>query len=189
MNNICFFCGSNSGVDENFTKQTRNLIKYVKDNHFNIVYGGGKIGLMGVVAEEGMKHNINVTGIMPKFLIDKEIGNSEISNLIEVSDMSERIQVMLKMSEGFIVLPGGFGTFEEFFEILSWSQMGLHKKPIGLLNINGFFDPLENLLDGCIQSGFAPKENKKLFIIEKDPESLIKKMKDFRHTMPNKYVN
>ncbi|HDD4216964.1 TIGR00730 family Rossman fold protein [Staphylococcus haemolyticus] len=187
--NICFFCGSNSGLDNTFTEQTRKLIRYIKNNNYNIVYGGGKIGLMGVVAEEGMKQGVEVTGIMPKFLIDKEIGNDEISRLIEVRNMSERIQEMLRISEGFVVLPGGFGTYEEFFEILSWSQMGLHKKPIGLLNINGFFNPLEKLLEGCINSGFAPKENMNLFILEDDPEKLMKKMQNFHHTMPNKYVN
>lgn len=96
---------------------------------------------------------------------------------------------MLRISEGFIVLPGGFGTYEEFFEILSWSQMGLHKKPIGLLNINGFFNPLKKLLEGCISSGFAPKENINLFILEDDPEKLMEKIQNFHHTMPNKYVN
>ncbi|PKE06416.1 TIGR00730 family Rossman fold protein [Macrococcoides caseolyticum] len=189
MDKVCIFCGSNSGNNNLYQKAVLDLIEIIKKEKMEIIYGGGKVGLMGLVATEAIKSKVYITGIMPEFLIDREIAHNQIDKLIKVRDMSERINMMADLSNGFLILPGGFGTFEELFEVLSWSQMGLHEKPIGVLNINGFFNPIIDLINNTVNSGFAPEKNKELIIIDSSVENLLSKMKNFKHELPNKYMN
>lgn len=160
MEKICIFCGSNNGHNALYRKAVIDLIAEIKKEGMGIIYGGGKVGLMGLVASESIKSSVSITGVMPNFLVEREIAHDDIDELIKVKDMGERIKTMADLSNGFLILPGGFGTFEELFEILSWSQMGLHTKPIGVLNIAGFFNPLISLINNSIDSDLHRKKIK-----------------------------
>lgn len=186
---ICVFCGSNSGHSPLYTKAAKELGKYLGEHHYTLVYGGGKIGLMGALADAAIEYKAHTVGVMPTFLKEREIYHPRLDELEETSDMSERKEKMFDLADAFITLPGGFGTFEEFFEILSWSQMGLHDKPIALLNVNGFFDPLIKMLDEAVQEGFAPEKNRGLYLVSDNVEDLFKQMSSFSHQIVNKYLN
>lgn len=186
---IGVFCGSNHGRSPLYKKAAADLGTYLGQHHYTLVYGGGKIGLMGTLADAAIDAHAHTIGVMPTFLKEREIYHPRLDELEETSDMSERKEKMFDLSDAFITLPGGFGTFEEFFEILSWSQMGLHEKPIALLNINGFFDPLLEMLDRSIQEGFAPEKNRSLYLVSDDLEELFEKMTQFSHQVVNKYLN
>ncbi|WP_454054683.1 LOG family protein [Clostridium sp. Marseille-Q7071] len=188
MKKICVYSGSNLGSRPEYKESARLLGKILVENEIELVYGGSKIGLMGEVSSEVLKNNGKVIGVMPKALFSGEIVHRNLTKLIEVENMHQRKQTMSDLSDGFIALPGGLGTFEEFFEILSWAQLGIHKKPIGILNISNFFDPLLNMLEKTCNEGFMNKSNMKLILVSDNPKSLIDKMKAYTPpTMENKW--
>ena len=176
MKKVCVFCGSKSGSNPLYKKITEELGKILATNDITLVYGGGGIGLMGILADTVIKNNGNVIGVIPRFLSDKELGHKQINELILVDSMHERKQRMAELADAFIALPGGFGTLEELCEILTWRQLKLIKKPVGLLNETGFFDHLLYLFDHMIREGFLKKENKDLLITDKSPEQLINRL-------------
>ena len=176
MNKICVFCGSKKGVDPSYKDMTRELGKIMAINDITLIYGGGGIGLMGILADEILKHNGKVIGVIPRFLSDKELGHKQISELILVDSMHERKQHMAELADAFIALPGGFGTLEELCEILTWRQLKLIRKPVGILNEKGFFNHLLSLFDHMIAEGFLKKEYKDLLITEQSPQQLISKL-------------
>ncbi|ARP41303.1 Cytokinin riboside 5'-monophosphate phosphoribohydrolase [Geobacillus thermodenitrificans] len=146
-----------------------------------LIYGGGKAGLMGEVAEAVLGHQGHVVGIIPQFLKDREVAHDRLSELVVVDTMHTRKAKMNEAADGFIALPGGYGTYEELFEVLSWSRVGLHQKPIGLLNVDGFFDPLLDLLRHTVQQGFAAPQDLELIVSAGDVPTLYERMSMFRH--------
>ncbi|MBC2578726.1 TIGR00730 family Rossman fold protein [Clostridium sp. DJ247] len=177
MKRICVYCGSGLGSRKEYKEIARLLGKELADNEIELVYGGSQVGLMGEVSNEVLKNNGKVTGVMPSGLLSAETVHNGLTKLIEVKNMHERKQTMADLSDGFIALPGGLGTFEELFEVLSWARIGIHKKPIGILNISNFFDPLLQLLQNTCAEGFMNELHMKLMLVSDNPSELIKKMK------------
>ena len=179
LNSICVFCGSSDGNDLDIQTIASQLGGYLAQNNIRLVYGGAKIGVMGKVAQATLASKGSVVGVIPEFLKLKEVVHLGLTELITTKDMHERKMKMQELSDGFIVLPGGFGTLEELFEVLTWSQLSLHHKPIGLLNVNGFYDELLNLLKTMVGKGFLSVRNYELLLVDTSVEGLLHKMKDF----------
>jgi uncharacterized protein (TIGR00730 family) len=178
MKHLCIFCGSSKGNDPVYEKTAEKLAKIIVDEGLIMVYGGGSIGIMGVLADRILSLNGKVIGVIPRFLYDLEVGHDNVTELIVVESMHERKQKMAEISEGFLALPGGFGTLEEMGEILTWIQLKLIRKPIGLLNINGFYDHFLNMLDNMVASGFLKKNNREILLSSNDPEEIINIIKN-----------
>lgn len=189
MNSICVFCGSSEGNDPKITEIAQATGQFLAQNKVTLVYGAAKIGIMGIVAKAALAENGKVIGIIPEFLKTKEVYHKSLTELITTSNMHERKMKMQQMSDGFIALPGGFGTLEELFEIITWLQLGLHQKPIGILNVNGFYDPLIALITKMVDSKFVSVENSELVLIDTTIEKLYKKMQNFSPLPRPKYLN
>ena len=189
MKSITVFCGSSLGTEEIFETQARLLGQKMAKQNISLVYGGANIGLMGAVANGALTENGKVIGVLPNFLRTKEIAHEELTELIVVSTMHERKSKMNELCEGVIALPGGFGTLEELFEILTWGQLGLHKKPIGLLNTNGFYDELMKLLTTMVTKGFLKDINKEMVLISDDIDDLLDKMKNYKAPEVGKWIS
>ncbi|WDF53844.1 TIGR00730 family Rossman fold protein [Mucilaginibacter sp. KACC 22063] len=180
MKSICVFCGANYNGDPILKDAIDQLAQVMVNRNMNLVYGGGKVGVMGLIADAMLQRNGEVIGVIPQFLMDKEVGHKGISELIVVENMHQRKQRMSEICDGFVMLPGGFGTLEEFFEVLTWLQLGLHKKPIGVLNVNGFYDFLLKQMDVMVEQKFLKPANRKLVITSADPIELVNLMADFK---------
>ncbi|ETT49486.1 MULTISPECIES: LOG family protein [Paenibacillus] len=174
---ICVFAGSNPGLNSEYTEMARELGYHIAAQGCRLVYGGSRNGLMGQVADGVLANGGEAVGIMPVDLFQDEIRHSGLTNLIEVSSMHERKAVMSGMADAFIALPGGLGTFDELFEILCWMQIGIHQKPIGLLNVRGYFNPLQALISHSVAEGFAPKTALQMLHTNSDPEYLLELMR------------
>jgi uncharacterized protein (TIGR00730 family) len=179
MKRICIYSGSNLGLRSEYKENAKLLGKKLAENKIELVYGGSRIGLMGELANEVLRNNGKVIGVMPKGLFSGEMVHKNLTNLIEVKNMHERKQTMAELSDAFIALPGGLGTFEELFEVLSWAQLGIHKKPIGILNISNFFDPLLHMIKNTCTEGFMNESNMKLISVSDTPLELIKQLKKY----------
>jgi len=173
MKHLCIFCGSSKGNDPVYEKTAEELAEIIVDEGLTMVYGGGSIGIMGVLADKILSMNGKVIGVIPRFLYDLEVGHDNVTELIIVESMHERKQRMAEISDGFLALPGGFGTLEEMGEILTWIQLKLIRKPIGLLNINGFYDQFLNMLDNMVASGFLKKNNREILLSSNSPSAII----------------
>jgi uncharacterized protein (TIGR00730 family) len=171
--NVCVFCGSGSGINPIYTQTARKLGLLLAGSSVRLVYGGGNIGLMGTLADAVMEAGGKVTGVIPAFLLDKEVGHRGISNLEVVDSMHQRKQRMADLSDAFIALPGGWGTLEELAEILTWRQLGLFTQPVVLLNTNQFFDPLILQMRLMVKEGFLQSGNFDFLRIEETPERLL----------------
>jgi len=176
MKSIAVYCGSSSGKNEIYKKEAAVVGKFLARQGIDLVFGGGKVGLMGVLADAALEEGGKVSGVIPGFLQTKEVAHEKLSELIVVEDMHARKALIYEMSDGFIALPGGYGTMEELFEILTWGQLGLHPKPVGLLNIAGFFDYILASLDHMVQEGFVHEINRKMVLCDHSPEDLFEKM-------------
>lgn len=176
MKSICVFCASSLGNDPIYSQTAYELGKILAENQIDLIYGGAQVGLMGKVAEGTLTNKGKAIGIIPQFLKTKEIAHASLTELITVKTMHERKALMHDKSDAFIALPGGFGTLEELFEILTWAQLNLHQKPIGILNINGFYDPLIQLVETMITSGLLKQEYKAMLLISDSIEDLISQM-------------
>jgi uncharacterized protein (TIGR00730 family) len=185
---VAVFCGSSEGNDSAIISQAELLGRALAKEEITLVYGAAKIGIMGKVAQASINNHGKVIGVIPDFLKLKEVVHLGLQELITTKNMHERKLKMHELSDGFITLPGGFGTFEELFEIITWAQLGLHQKPIGLLNINGFYDDLINMLETMVTKGFLKIENLDLLIIDSTVDSLINKMKTFEPTAVPKWL-
>jgi len=179
LKSVCVYCGSNFNGDLQLRNAIKQLAETLVKQEIRLVYGGGSVGVMGVLADDVLALNGLVTGVIPQFLMDKEVGHKGVTEMIVTENMHQRKQKMADLSDGFIILPGGFGTLEEFFEVLTWLQLGLHNKPIGVLNVNGFYDPLFAQMEMMVQSRFLKPANRDLVFNEADAEILIEKMDDF----------
>lgn len=176
MKNIAVFCGSSSGSDSIFSEKAALLGQAIAQRGCGIVYGGAHVGLMGAVANGALSEGGEVIGIIPNFLKKKELEHNHLTQIHVVDTMHERKALMCEMSDGVIALPGGYGTMDELFEMLTWAQLSLHKKPIGILNINGFYDPLIALSEKMIEKQFVKDEYRNIWIIEEDINTLLDKM-------------
>jgi len=176
---VCVYCGSNFNGDPELRKAIKKLADTLVREKINLVYGGGSVGVMGVLANDILEAGGLVTGVIPQFLMDKEVGHKGVTEMIITENMHQRKQKMADLSDGFVILPGGFGTLEEFFEVLTWLQLGLHNKPIGVLNVDGFYDPLFGQMEMMVKSRFLKPANRDLVFNETDAEILINKMDNF----------
>ena len=179
MKSLCVYCGSNFNGNENVLKVIKDLARTMATQNITLIFGGGSVGVMGVLANEILAGGGKAIGIIPQFLMDKEVGHTGLTELIITENMHQRKQKMIDLAEGFVILPGGFGTLEELFEVLTWLQLGLHGKPIGVLNIDGFYDPLFAQMDLMVKNNFVKQINRDLVFNETDAELLVNKMKNF----------
>lgn len=173
---ICVFCGSSLGARQSYTDIAQQLGKAIVSHGMELVYGGGSIGLMGVIANAVLKENGKVFGVIPKALSSREFAHPGLTELRFVASMHERKAMMAELADAFIAMPGGFGTFEEFFEILTWAQLGLHTKPIGLLNAEGYFDLLLAFINHVLEESFIQKKHYQMIITSDNPEKLLSKI-------------
>jgi uncharacterized protein (TIGR00730 family) len=173
MRRICAFCGSRSGVSNAYEGGVRQLGRALVEAGVTLVYGGGGVGLMGVLADTVLGSGGEVIGVIPKALVRREVAHAGLSDLRVVGSMHERKALMSELSEGFVALPGGIGTLEEFFEVLSWAQLGVHSKPCGLLDIEYYYEPLLAFLDQAVARGFLSEEHRSMVLVETEPELLL----------------
>ncbi|MRX68709.1 hypothetical protein SAMN06265349_103251 [Flavobacterium resistens] len=189
MKNITVFCGSSFGTDEIFREQAELLGKTLAKENIGLVYGGANVGLMGAVADGALSENGTVIGVLPNFLRSKEIAHLGLTELFVVESMHERKTKMNDLCDGVIALPGGFGTLEELFEMLTWSQLGLHKKPIAILNINGFYDSLIQLTETMVDKGLLKDVNQKMLLVSDNIPDLLEKMKNYVPPTVGKWID
>lgn len=180
MKSICVFCGSRLGSKPIYRETAKSVGQLIAQQQLRLVYGGGNIGLMGVVADAVLEHGGEVVGVIPGHLQEKEVGHAGLTELHVVSTMHERKALMANLSDAFIALPGGFGTFEEFCEILTWAQLDLHRKPCGLLNVDGFYDPLLTLFDRAVDDGFLRPEYRSMVLTATDTDELLMRMRAYK---------
>lgn len=176
MKTIAVYCGSSSGNKKIYREQAELTGRFLVQKGMDLVFGGGKVGLMGVLADAALEAGGKVSGIIPSFLQTKEVAHEKLTELIVVENMHQRKALIHEMSDGFIALPGGYGTLEELFEMLTWGQLGLHPKPVGLLNIAGFFDHILALLDHMEKEGFLHKINRKMVLCDNNLADLFEQM-------------
>jgi hypothetical protein len=185
---ICVFCGSNSGTNPVYREAAAALGRLLADRKIELVYGGGNIGLMGVLADAALAAGGRVIGVIPDSLIAKEVGHAGLTELRIVRSMHERKALMADLSDGFIAMPGGFGTVEEFCEIVTWSQLGIHAKPCGVLNVDCYYDPLLRLFDHAVHEGFLRAENRRLVLEDRDVAGLLEQMALFKTSPAEKGI-
>lgn len=189
MNNITVFCGSSFGTDKRFEEQAFLLGKTLATQGIGLIYGGAKVGLMGAVADGAIQHGGKAIGVLPYFLQTKEIAHGGLTELISVDTMHERKTKMNQLCDGVIALPGGFGTMEELFEMLTWGQLGLHSKPMGLLNTNGYYDELINLVQGMVDKGFLKEVNQRMLLHSPDIDDLLNQMRSYKPPVVGKWLS
>ena len=189
MKAIAVFCGSSKGYDQQIVDQAYQLGKVLATRSIELVYGAAKIGIMGEVARGVLEHKGEVIGIIPDFLKTKEIVHESLSELIVTQNMHDRKVIMYEKSDGFIIFPGGFGTMDEFFEITTWGQLGLHTKPIGILNSYGYYDALIAQCKTMVAKGFLKQENLDAVVIDTSIEGLLEKMNNFKPLPKPKWLN
>ncbi|MGD9158044.1 MAG: TIGR00730 family Rossman fold protein [Desulfobacteraceae bacterium] len=188
IKNICVNCGSNTGTRPEYMKAAADLGKYLAENNIGLVYGGAGVGLMGAVASSAMENGGEVIGVIPESFADRVAHNS-LTELHVVSTMHERKTIMFDLSDGFIALPGGMGTIEEVFEVLTWAQLGFHSKPCGLLNICGYYDSILTFLEKAVDQQFVRKEHKDMLLVDVDPESLITRFNSYEVPQIEKWID
>lgn len=187
---VCVFCGSKPGSDPAFAKTAQELGTLLGKEKVGLVYGGGKVGLMGVVADSALKENAEVIGVLPAALKDKEVGHDGLTELIITETMHGRKEKMYDISDAFIAMPGGLGTLDEMCEILTWSQLGMHEKPCGLLNPSGYFDKFLEMLDHALSQNLLHKEHRELLIVETNPQTLLEKFRAYQPpTVTSKWIS
>jgi uncharacterized protein (TIGR00730 family) len=187
--NICVFTGSRRGTRPEYAQAAKELGKELIARGYGVVYGGGKVGLMSVVADSVLELGGHVTGVIPNSLVSKEVAHLGLSDLRVVNSMHERKALMAELSDGFIAMPGGIGTMEEFFEVLSWAQLALHEKPCGLLNVSGYYDHLIQFLDYAVAQDFIKSKDRALMIVEEQPGKLLNRFEQVWISRPPKRFN
>ncbi|WP_262028482.1 TIGR00730 family Rossman fold protein [Microvirga sp. Mcv34] len=185
---LCVFCGSSSGQDPVYMAAARSLGETLAAQGIELVYGGASVGLMGAVADAALEKGGHVIGVMPQALVDKEIAHRSLSDLRVVGSMHERKALMAELSDGFIALPGGLGTFEELFEVWTWAQLGYHRKPCALLNAGGFYDKLTDFLDDVVERGFVKPIHRAMLIVEDEPTALVAAIRAYEPPKVDKWI-
>jgi uncharacterized protein (TIGR00730 family) len=174
---ICVYCGANPGASPRYAEAARALGRALVEDNIALVYGGGNVGLMGIIADEVLRLGGDVTGVIPNALMEREVGHMGLTRQFIVKDMHERKAMMAKLADGFIAMPGGMGTLEELFEMLTWSQLGIHAKPVGLLNVDGFYDSLMGFIGHASGEGFIRPQHAALMMVESDPQALVQRLR------------
>ena len=188
MKSVCVFCGSNSGRGERYAAAARALGAELGARRIQLVYGGGRVGLMGEVAEAALTAGGHVTGVIPAALVAREVGHNALTEQHVVDSMHERKALMAELSQGFIAMPGGYGTLDETFEILTWAQLGMHEHPIGMLNVDGYFDRLLAFVDHAIAEGFVRPEYRGMISVADTPTGLLDAMARYQPPAVTKWI-
>ena len=188
MKSICVFCGSSSGNNEIYKTKAKKFGEHLAKKGYKLVYGGGKVGLMGIIADSVLNAGGSVTGVIPKDLMDKEVGHDGLTEMFIVNGMQERKSMLSKLADVFVALPGGFGTLDELFEVLTWSQLGIINKPCAILNINGYFDHLIKLLEHTVEEKFLNKKHLNNLIVETDEDKLLDRINNYNPEISVKWI-
>jgi len=188
MKSVCVFCGANKGTSPAFADAARALGRLLAARGIELVYGGGNVGLMGKIADAVLAAGGQVTGVIPRALLEKELGHRGVQRLLVVGSMHERKAKMAELSDAFVALPGGFGTFEELCEVLTWSQLGFHDKPCALFDVEGYWRPLAQMFDSAVANGFLRAENRAIVLEETDPERLLDALERWRPVRREKWI-
>ena len=186
---LAVFCGSNPGARPEYVEGARALGRLLCQRRVGVVYGGSSVGLMAALAETVLEEGGDIIGVIPKMLVEREVAHRALSDLRIVDSMHERKALMAELSDGFVALPGGIGTLEEFFEIWTWAQLGVHDKPCGLLNIAGYFDPLLEFLDRAVAEKFVRDVHRSMVIVESEPQALLRRFESYVAPKVVKWVN
>ena len=189
MKRICVFAGSSRGAREDYAQAAERLAFELVNRGYGVVFGGGRVGMMGVLADATLALGGEVIGVIPKALLEKEVAHGGLTELRVVASMHERKAMMAELSEGFIALPGGLGTLEEFFEVLTWAQLGLHPKPCGLLNVRGYYDRLLEFLDLTVEERFVKSQHRALVITSTSPADLLERFATYRPPLVEKWID
>lgn len=189
MKSICVFCGSSSGDHPNYQEAARNLGQLLAEQNLHLIYGGGNVGLMGIMADASLAYGGKVTGVIPKSIADLEIAHRGLTELFIVDSMSERKDLMGKLSDGFIAMPGGFGTLDELAEVLTYNQLRVYDKPVGLLNVNAYFDGLLAFFDHSVEEKFVRAEHRANIFVNDQPTALIHAMQSFKPVQIKKWIS
>jgi uncharacterized protein (TIGR00730 family) len=182
LRSVCVFCGSKSGDDPAYARAARQLGQLLAQRALTLVYGGGQIGLMGALADAALQAGGRVVGVIPQLLASVELVHPRATQMHVVESMHARKAQMTALADAFIALPGGYGTLEELLETITWAQLGIHRKPIGLLNVQGYYDPLVQFIQQAVSRGFVRAEHLQLFVVEPEPATLLDRLA--QHTMP-----
>jgi uncharacterized protein (TIGR00730 family) len=185
---VCIFCGSRKGRRLAYEEAAKRMGTVLAKRGIGVVYGGGSVGLMGVIADSVISEGGEIIGVIPKALVAREVVHTGLTDLHIVGSMHERKALMSRLSDAFIALPGGFGTLEEFCEVLTWAQLGLHKKPCGILNVEGFYDPLLLLFNRAVEEGFVSPEHRMLVLVETEPERLLELLETYTPPFIERYI-
>lgn len=188
MRKVCVFCGANNGIRSIYSEAAKAMGKALVRRGIGLVYGGGSVGLMGVISDTVKKEGGEVIGVIPEALVAKEVAHQGLEDLRIVSSMHERKALMAELSDAFIALPGGYGTLEEYCEVLTWAQLGFHQKPCGILNVEGFYDPLLHLFDRSVTEGFVRPVYRSLVLVEKEPDRLLDMLDSYQPPMLDKWI-
>jgi uncharacterized protein (TIGR00730 family) len=170
---ICVYCGANAGASPRFAEEARALAAALVERNLSLVYGGGNVGLMGIIADEVLRLGGEVTGVIPTALVEREVGHTGLTRQFIVKNMHERKAMMAQLADGFIAMPGGLGTLEELFEVLTWAQLGIHSKPIGLLNVDGYYNGLVDFVRHATEQGLVRPQHAQLMMVENEPQALL----------------
>jgi uncharacterized protein (TIGR00730 family) len=186
---LAVFCGSNPGGRPEYVAAARSFGKLLANRGIGIVYGGSNVGLMAALADAISEERGDIIGVIPRMLVEREVANTALADLRIVESMHERKAMMAELSDGFIALPGGIGTLEEFFEIWTWGQLGMHDKPCGLLNVAGYFDPLLQFLDRAVEEKFVREVHRNMVVVESDPAALLSRFEAYEPPRVVKWIN
>jgi uncharacterized protein (TIGR00730 family) len=189
LKRIAVFCGSSKGFNPVYAEHARELGTYLAQNNIGMIYGGGKIGLMGILADTILKHQGEVIGVIPGLLRHEEVAHTDITEMIITKKMSKRKVKISKLADGYIALPGGFGTLDEIFEALTLGQLGIETKPVGLLNTNGYFNPILNQLELMVKEGFLKETNRNMLLVSNSVTDLLDQMQNYKAPKISKVIN
>lgn len=189
IRSLCVFCGSNSGGDPAYANLARDFGALLAKSNIALVYGGGHVGLMGIVADAVLAGGGNAIGVIPRMLWDREVGHRNLTELHVVETMHERKAMMASLSDAFVALPGGLGTLEEIFEVWTWAQLGIHRKPLGFLDVLGFYGPLLSFLDGAVDAEFVRAQHRSMAIVDCDPASLLRRLSEYEPPVVAKWIS
>ena len=185
---ICVFCGSSPGARRGYAEAAKSLARYLAANKITVVYGGGNVGLMGTLADATLEAGGEIMGVIPEALRNRELSHTRLPDLRVVGSMHERKAMMAELSDAFIAMPGGFGTFEEFCEVVTWTQLGLHRKPCGLLNVEGYYEPLLALFDHAEAEQFVKPAHRQMVISESSPQLLVERLLAYELPVVSKWI-
>ena len=189
MRRICVFCGSSQGSRPEYSAATEEMATELVRRNIGLVYGGGNVGLMGVIADAVLRAGGEVVGVIPEHLMAREVGHKRLTKLHVVRSMHERKALMADLSDAFVALPGGFGTLEEFCEVVTWTQLGLHAKPCGILNVKGYYSALLRMFDHAVQEPFLKPENRALVLARESPADLLHALEEWRTIHVEKWLS